>query len=153
MNRAVLGWTLVGGIAYAILPWYGIEDGTFGLRWLGRYPLDRAVAPALVQALVYGRLSLLPLLACLLAPLAVRSTGGAGAGVLLAAGGGGVAWIALQGFAVGDQAGIGLGGLLVAAALLMIFCAGVAAKGAFNGDRFVSGGIGAVISLVVVFVF
>src|SRR4029453_12946891 len=112
----------------------------------------RAVGPALVQALVYGRLSLLPVLVCLLAPLAIRSPS-ARSSVLLAAGAGGMAWIALQGFAVGDQAGIGIGGLVVAAALLMIFCVGLAAKGAFNGDRFVSGGIGAVIALVVVFVF
>src|SRR5262249_16322353 len=35
----------------------------------------------------------------------------------------------------------------------MLFCLGLAATGAFNGDRFVSGGIGAVIALVVVFVF
>ena len=155
MNRAARGWAAAGGIAYAILPWYGIEDGTFGLSWLSKYPIDRAVGPALVQALVYGRLSLLPLLVCLLVPLAIRSPRGTGArsSVLVAAGASGMAWIALQGFAVGDQPGIGIGGLIVAAALLMIFCVGLAAKGAFNGDRFVSGGIGAVIALVVVFVF
>ena len=143
MNRAARGWTAAGGIAYAILPWYGIEDGTFGLSWLSKYPIDRAVGPALVQALVYGRLSLLPLVVCLLAPLAIRSPSGTGApsSVLLAAGAGGMAWIALQGFAVGDQAGIGIGGLVVAAALLMIFCVGLAAKGASTatassaGDR------------------
>src|SRR2546427_9348597 len=62
-------------------------------------------------------------------------------------------WIAVQGFAVGGQPGIGVGGLVVFAALLMLFCVGMAATGAFNGDRFVSGGIGAVVALVVVFVF
>src|SRR5207244_5322612 len=71
----------------------------------------------------------------------------------LSVGASGMTWVALQGFAVGGQPGIGIGGLVVVAALLMIFCGGMAAKGAFNGDRFVSGGIGAVVALVVVFVF
>src|SRR5262245_33899593 len=130
MNRAVRGWVVAGGIGYTILPWYGIEDGTLGLGWLSRYPIDRASRSALLQALVYGRLSLLPLLACLLAPLAIRTSSGTGSNVLLAAGGSGMAWLALQGFAFGDQPGIGLGGLVVASALLMIFCVGLAAKGA-----------------------
>src|SRR5262245_13637658 len=155
MNRVVLGWVAAGGIAYAALPWYALEDGIFTLGWLSKYPFDRAVGPALVQALVFGRFSLLPVIAFLVAPLAmwtvkaqtVRST------LLLAAGAGGIAWIALQGFAVAGQPGVGIGGLVVVAALLMIFCIGIAARGAFNGDRFVSGGIGAVVALVAVFVF
>jgi len=155
MNRAVLGWAAAGGVAWAFLPWYAIEDGIFSPGWLGRYPLDRAVAPALVQALLHGRLSLLPVALFLLAPLAFPRVGSAGrrSAPLLTVGAGGLAWIAVQGFAVGGQPGIGVGGLVVATALLMLFCVGLAAKGAFNGDRFVSGGIGAVVALVVVFVF
>src|SRR6266446_2496871 len=155
MDRAVLGWAVAGGIAYALLPWYAIEDGIFGFGWLSGYPTDRAGAPALVQALLHGRLTLLPVAVFLLAPLAVRGVRGAGArpALLLTVGAGGTAWIAVQGFAVGGQPGIGVGGLVVFAALLMLFCVGLAAKGAFNGDRFVSGGIGAVVALVVVFVF
>ena len=155
MNRAVLGWAGAGGIAFAILPWYATEDGIFALGWLSKYPLDRAAGPALVQALLYGRLSLLPVLPLLLAPLAIRRLRGSGARstLLLTVGASGMTWVALQGFAVGGQPGIGIGGLVVGAALLMIFCGGMAAKGAFNGDRFVSGGIGAVVALVVVFVF
>src|SRR5712692_7035942 len=144
MDRAVLGWAVAGGIAYALLPWYAIEDGIFGFGWLSGYPTDRAGAPALVQALLHGRLTLLPVVVFLLAPLAVRGVRGAGArpSLLLTVGAGGTAWIAVQGFAIGGQPGIGVGGLV-----------GMAAKGAFNGDRFVSGGIGAVVALVVVFVF
>ena len=155
MDRAVLGWAAAGGIAYALLPWYAIEDGIFGFGWLSRYPTDRAFAPALVQALLHGRLTLLPVAVFLLAPLVVRGAGSTRARptLLLAVGAGGMAWIAVQGFAVGGQPGIGVGGLVVFAALLMLFCVGLAAKGAFNGDRFVSGGIGAVIALVGVFVF
>src|SRR5713226_861653 len=155
MDRAVLGWAVAGGIAYALLPWYAIEDGIFGFGWLSGYPTDRAGAPALVQALLHGRLTLLPVVVFLLAPLAVRGVRGAGArpALLLTVGAGGTAWIAVQGFAVGGQPGIGVGGLVVFAALLMLFCVGMAATGAFNGDRFVSGGMGAVVALVVVFVF
>src|SRR3989441_751997 len=155
MDRAVFGWAAAGGIAYALLPWYAIEDGIFGFGWLSGYPTDRAGAPALVQALLHGRLTLLPVVVFLLAPLAVRGVRGAGdrPALLLTVGAGGTAWIAVQGFAVGGQPGIGVGGLVVFAALLMLFCVGLAAKGAFNGDRFVSGGIGAVVALVVVFVF
>src|SRR5213594_2904804 len=155
MDRAVFGWVAAGGIAYALLPWYALEDGIFGFGWLSGYPTDRIGAPALVQALLHGRLALLPVAMFLLAPLVVRGAGSTRARptLLLAVGAGGMAWIAVQGFAVGGQPGIGVGGLVVFAALLMIFCVGLAAKGAFNGDRFVSGGIGAVIALVGVFVF
>jgi len=148
MDRIVLGWTAAGVIAYALLPWYAIEDGIFGLGWLGKYPTDPAVAPALVQLLRHGRLALLPVGLFLLAPLAIR-----GQTLLLGVGAGGMAWIAVQGFAVGGQPGIGIGGLVVFTALLMLLCVGVAATGAFNGDRFVSGGIGAVAALVAIFVF
>src|SRR2546425_1141197 len=155
MERAVLGWAAAGGIAYALLPWYAIEDGTFGFGWLSGYPTDGGVAPALAQVLRHGRLALLPVAVFLLAPLAVRGVRSAGvrAALLLTVGAGGTAWIAVQGFAVGGQPGIGLGGLVVFAALLMLFCVGLAATGAFNGDRFISGGIGAIVALVVVFVF
>src|SRR5213593_2276802 len=154
MDRAVLGWAVAGGIAYAFLPWYALEDGIFGFGWLSGDPTDRIGAPALVQALLHGRLALLPVAVFLLAPLAVRGFRGAGASpaLLFTVGAGGTAWIAVQGFAVGGQPGIGVGGLVVFAALLMLFCVGMAAKGAFNGDRFVSAGIGAVVALVV-FVF
>src|SRR3989442_1577783 len=155
MKRAVLGWAAAGGIASALLPWYAIEDGTFGFGWLSGYPTDGGVAPALVQVLRHGRLALLPVAVFLLAPLAVRGVRSAGvrAALLLTVGAGGTAWIAVQGFAVGGQPGIGLGGLVVFAALLMLFCVGLAATGAFNGDRFISGRIGAIVALVVVFVF
>src|SRR3989449_691878 len=59
MDRAVFGWAAAGGIAYALLPWYAIEDGIFGFGWLSGDPTDRARAPALVHALLHRRLTLL----------------------------------------------------------------------------------------------
>src|SRR5882672_11515246 len=100
MDGAVLGWAVAGGIAYALLPWYAIEDGIFGFGWLSGYPTDRAGAPALVQALLHGRLTLLPVAVFLLATLAVRGVrSGARPALLLAVGAGGMTWIAVQGFA------------------------------------------------------
>jgi|GEM_PF-6836462 len=60
MDRGVVGWATAGVIAYALLPWYGIEDGLFSLGWLPGYPTHRAAGSGLVQSLLYGRLSLLP---------------------------------------------------------------------------------------------
>jgi iron(III) transport system permease protein len=154
MDRVVVGWAAAGVIAYVFLPWYAIEDGLLSLGWLSGYPTGRTGGSALAQALVHGRVSLLPVALCLLAPLIVPTArAGVRSTLLLAGGAAGLAWIAIQGFAVSGQPGIGVGGLLVAATLLMLFCLGLAARGAFNGDRFVCGGIGAVIALVVVFVF
>jgi iron(III) transport system permease protein len=155
MDRTAVRWAIVGGVAYLLLPWYAIEDGFFAVSWLRRYPADSAVAPGLLQALFHQRLWLLPVGAFVLAPLAVAGAvrERARAALLLAAGGGGMVWVGLQGFAVGGQPAMGIGGGVVFAALLMIICAGLAARGAFNGDRFVTGGIGAVIALVVIFVF
>ena len=144
MDRVVVGWAAAGVIAYALLPWYGIEDGFFSLGWLRGYPASRAAGSALVQAFLLGRVSLLPVALFLAAPLIVRTASAeTRSWVLLVAGAGGAVWIAIQGFAVGGQPGIGVGALVVAAAFVMLFCLGLAARGAFNGDRFVSGGIGA----------
>src|SRR5499426_1645118 len=133
MDRGVVGWAAAGVIAYALLPWYGIEEGLFSLGWLRGYPTSRAAGSGLVQALLHGRVSLLPVALFLAAPLLFRTgTPGARSALLLVAGAGGIAWIALQGFAVAGQPGVGIGGLVVVAALLMIFCIGIAARGAFN---------------------
>src|SRR5712692_3698319 len=155
MDRAVLGWAALGAIAYVLLPWYAIADGFFALAWLARYPGDRAVAPALVQALSHDRLWLLPVGVAVLAPIVARSVGSqrVRTAVLLAAGAGGMAWVAWQGFAIGGQPGVGVGCVVVTTALIMLFCTGLAAKGFLNGDRFVTGAIGAVIAVVTVFVF
>ena len=91
--------------------------------------------------------------------------------MLLAAGGLGLAYLLLQGFAIGiggwsfaaleatfgplddRQFGMGYGALLVGAALLFWLSLGLAARGAVNGDGFVVGAIALVIALVAVFIF
>lgn len=39
----------VGWFGFAVLPWFGVEDGFFGFSWLFEgYPLDSEFAPALI---------------------------------------------------------------------------------------------------------
>ena len=173
-DPARLAWPGIGAIGFAVLPWYAIEGGFFGVRWLALYPADATVAPGLLQALLHRRPWLLPAVLCLLAPLLVlrrTKSDPRRAAVLLAAGGLGMAWIALQGFAIGvngwswgflgslfgplgrGQVGMGFGGLVAFAVCLVLFCEGFAARGYFHGDSFVAGSVGAVVTLVLIFVF
>ncbi|MDJ0942836.1 MAG: iron ABC transporter permease [Kiloniellales bacterium] len=174
MNRTVLLWLAAGWVGFAILPWYAIEEGFWGFEWvLDGYPLDPDAAPALVQVFL-GKPWLAPLALCLLAPLGVAGRAKADprfASVLLAAGGGGLAYFFLQAFAIGlggwefvlleaafgplgtRQFGMGYGALLVCGALLFLFTQGLAARGLVKGDVFVVGAIGLIIALVAAFIF
>jgi iron(III) transport system permease protein len=165
---------LAGLAGFCLLPWYALDGGLLSLGWLRGYPGDPAAAPALLQGLRHGRGWLLPLAVPLLLPLAVARRPRADpvrGRVLLAAGAGGLAWMALQGFAVGirgwswawpealwgpletRQFGMGAGALVVFGALLLLLTAGLAARGRFHGDGFVAGAVGSVVALVAVFVF
>ncbi len=173
MNRTVLLWLAVGGVGYAILPWYAIEDGFWSLAWLDGYPTDIDIAPAIVQALGHERSWLLPLGLALAAPIAILGREKADpwfATVLLAAGGFGLAYTLAQGFAIGirgwefgfleaafgalgdRQFGMGYGAVLVCSAFLFFLTHGAAARGAIKGDVFVVGSIGLVIALVAAFI-
>ncbi|MDJ0969268.1 MAG: iron ABC transporter permease [Kiloniellales bacterium] len=174
MNRTVLLWLAAGWVGFAILPWYAIEEGFWAFEWvLDGYPLDSYSAPALVQVFL-GKPWLAPLALCLLAPLGVAGRAKADprfASVLLAAGGGGLAYFFLQAFAIGiggwefglleaafgplgtRQFGMGYGALLVCGALLFLFTQGLAARGLVKGDVFVVGAIGLIIALVGAFIF
>ncbi len=174
-SRTVGLWLVVGWFGYAVLPWYGIEYGFWATDWIFEgYPFDSESAPAVVQALQGGKLWLAPLVVALLAPLAVlrrpKSDPLYGK-VLLLAGGGGLAYLLLQAFAIGlrgwgfsslellfgpievRQFGLGYGAVLVSGAFLFFFTQGLAARGAVKGDAFVVGSIGLVIALVAAFVF
>ena len=40
-------WILAGWVGFAVLPWYGVEDGFFSFDWVfDGYPMDRDYAPA-----------------------------------------------------------------------------------------------------------
>lgn len=166
----MLGWG-----AFALLPWYTLEDGFWGFEWLiDGWPFDSDYAPGLFLIAQAEKLWLAPLAVFLLAPLAAlgRPRGDRLAAlILVVAGGGGLAWLLLQGFGIGirgwswaflegafgplgdRQFGIGYGASFLAAAYLALFSIGLAARGAVNGDSFVVGSIVLVVSVVGIFIF
>lgn len=174
MNRPAAFWLAVGWGGFALLPWYGVEDGFWSFTWLSEYPPGADNAPGLLQVLLVGRWWLAPLALPLAAPLAVlwrRRADPIFAAVLLAAGSLGAFYLLAQGFAIGirgweypflegifgplgdRQFGMGYGALLVSASFLFLFAQGIAACGAINGDGFVVGSIALVIALVAAFIF
>ena len=106
MTRAATGWLGLAWLAFALLPWYALPgDGWLDAGWLRRYP-DAATASALLQGILHGRPWLLPTALPLLLPLLAwrrPKEDPRVATVLVAAGAGGLAWIALQGFAIGHR--------------------------------------------------
>ncbi len=174
MDRNVTLWCVVGGIGFAILPWYALYDGFWSFAWLGGFPFGRDEAPGLVQALAHQRWWLAPLALLLLAPLAVARRGPhdpAFANALIGIGALGLLAVLGQGFAIGiagweftllerafgplgdRQFGMGYGAVLVVGAFLFLLTRGVAARGLIRGDVFVVGSIGFVIALIAAFIF
>ena len=174
MNRPAALWLAVGWGGFALLPWYGVEDGFWSFAWLFDYPAGADAAPAFLQVLFHRRWWLAPMALPLAAPLAVlrrRRTDPLFSTVLLAAGSLGIVCLLGQGFLIGiggweyaaleglfgplgdRQFGMGYGALLVSATFLFLFAQGLAARGAINGDGFVVGSIALVIALVAAFIF
>lgn len=167
MSRATLGWIVLSWVGFALLPWYGF---------------DRSASPTMADyfvsgsALIHGFRGawwLLPILVPLgMALIPVAQPAAQRQGTWLTASGLlGLVLIVLQGFTIGlngwtldilrnlfgepgpSQAGIGYGAALTSAAFLIILCHGLAARGWCRGDAFVTSSIGAVVALIIVFVF
>lgn len=174
-RRALLGWLLLGLLAYALLPWYFQQD--LGLLKALPGVFDRGnngsnTASGLIQALSHGRPWLaLGLAGLLLCAVAWRLAAGRAQGRLLVAGGAlGLLGVLASGFAIGatgwsfdmlkawfgelpqGQFGIGIGGVLVLLALLMLLAAGLARLGYFRGDLFVAGAVLLCSALLLLFV-
>ena len=168
-------WLIVGWAGFFLLPWYGLEESFFTFYWLFEgYPFDDDVAPAFFQVIGHGKLWLLPLIIFLVGPVFAltrpRSDPNHGK-ILIICGALGFGWLVLQGFSIGirgwnsslltslfgplgdRQFGMGTGAMLVASSFLFILTQGFAARGAINGDIFVVGAIGFVVTIVVAFVF
>ncbi len=173
-HPVLIFWIIAGWVGFALLPWYGVEDFyTFG--WLADgWPTDADLAPAAVLIAMGQKLWLAPMLAALVAPLFVlgrRKSDPAFARVLILSGAFGFAWLVAQGLGIGlrgftadwltaifgplenRQFGMGYGALVTATAFLFLLTQGIAARGAINGDVFVTSAIGAVIAVVTIFVF
>jgi iron(III) transport system permease protein len=168
VTRASVVWLGLGGIAIALLPWYGLEgDGVLSADWLRAYP-SAATGPALYQVVAGGRpWLLLPVLPWfgLLGVALTRGERSIVAWAWL-----GVALLLFQGFAIihsgpawqwvaallpaeAKQPGLGYGGGALGLSYLMLAARGLAARGYCKGDAFTVGAIALVISLITLFVF
>jgi iron(III) transport system permease protein len=156
-RRAVGGWWLLGAAAATLLPWYMPGEMTLWQSLPGVFG-NTDSASALVQALMLGK----PWLWSAIVGLAVCAVGvalpgGRRQGAWLIAGSAlGLVGLLASGFAIGargwafegltasfgalpaGQIGMGLGGVLVLASLLMLLGLGLARLGFFRGDLFVS---------------
>ncbi|MDZ4135551.1 MAG: iron ABC transporter permease, partial [Paracoccaceae bacterium] len=131
-------------------------------------------APAAFLIGMGQKLWLAPLLAALVASLLIlgrHKSDPVYARVLIIAGAFGFGWMVAQGLGIGlrgfsipglealfgplqdRQFGMGYGALITATAFLFLFTQGLAARGAVNGDVFVSAAIAGVIAVVAIFVF
>ena len=156
-RRAIGGWWLLGGLACTLLPWYLSADKTL-LQSLPGVFGSADTASALVQALAHGKPWLWSVMAGLaVCAVAVALPGGRRQGTLLVVGAGfGLAGLLASGFAIGargwafdwldgrfgalpsGQLGLGLGGVLALASLLMLLGLGLARRGFFRGDLFIA---------------
>lgn len=172
-NRPLWAWVALGVLGYLAFPWYAQQDAN-GLLALGQVFGDAPAANGLLQAALYGRPWLwLGLLGLAVAGVGAALPAGRRQGAALAAGGAlGLAGLLLSGFAIGArgwsydwmnaawgelaarQPGMGWGGFVALAALLVLLSFGVARRGFFKGDLFVAAAVltcGSLLALFIVF--
>ena len=163
----------LGVLAYVAFPWYAIQDSN-GLLAIPQVFSTEQAGNGLVQASVYKR----PWLWAGVLALAVAAFGASMAptknqgAVLVFAGVLGLVSLMVCGFAIGakgwsfealtsffgplgsKQLGIGWGGFLALVSLVLVTAFGIARRGYFKGDLFVSGavaGCGAMLTLFILF--
>ncbi len=162
-----------GAAAWALLPWYRVEGGFFGLGWVSGFGSEASTAPGLLEIMRYGRPWLAVALALLaMAGLARFVSAPSRRGALLAwAGGLGVIFLTLQGLAINfsgwswtisetlfgpladGQPSMGAGAILTGIVFVLLFSFGLAERGAMRGDVFVVSSITMLVVLVAIFVF
>lgn len=170
-NRAPALWVALGLLGFLALPWYAIQDAN-GLLLAHRVFAGAQTGNGLMQAAVHGR----PWLWLGLAGLAVAGAAalmqpGRRQGAVLMAGGGlGLLGLVASGFLIGArgwafesftaafgelgarQPGMGWGGVVVLAALLVLAAFGIARRGFFKGDLFVAAAVMVCGSLLLLFI-
>jgi iron(III) transport system permease protein len=166
VSRAARVWLALAWLGYAVLPWYlvaGLSGYPFGEAGSG---LGLGLAGRAAWLLPF----LIPLSLATL-PLLVRADRETTARRLVLAGLLGLAWLIVEGFAIGHrgwsaawlaglfgapgprQGGMGFGAALVGLAFLMLLCHGLAARAWCRGDVFVVASIALVVALIAIFVF
>ncbi|PWS34295.1 iron ABC transporter permease [Falsiroseomonas bella] len=171
LGSSLFFWS-VAAIGAVLLPWHMQQDGvTLGTLFaLGQQ--DPEAASALWQALAHGRFWFWPVIAALTLALPGALPAGTAARrarFLVWGGGLGLAAIVAQGFVIGVQGwsypglaalfgelddrqfGIGLGGSLAFLGCLILLTDGLALRGLFRGDRFISGAVGVLIAAIAIF--
>ena len=170
-NKTLWFWITVGVLSYLALPWYAMAD-TNGLLSIPEVFSQESAGNGLMQAAVHGR----PWLWFGLAGLAVAGVGaslppGRLQGSVLVMGGGlGLLALLVSGFAIGargwayeslssslgelasNQRGIGWGGFIALTALMVLAAFGLARRGWFKGDLFVSAAVVGCASLLLLFI-
>ena len=170
-NAAAWLCITAGLLGYLLLPWYAIQDTSWWQALPGIFSEGEA-ANGLLQASRQGR----PWLYAGLAGLGLAAVGallrpGRAQGRWLLAGGAlGALGLALAGFSIGargwsiaafntlfgelsvNQFGIGAGGFVAVAALILLAAFGLARLGFFRGDLFVSGAVVGCAVLLLLFI-
>jgi iron(III) transport system permease protein len=159
-NAALWSWVALGFAAYLLWPWYALQDAN-GLLAMHRVFGGDDTANGLMQLGAFGRgwlaIGLAGLVVC---AVAASMQAGRAQGTLLLAGGGlGAVGLLASGFLIGakgwsfawanaafgelarNQFGMGWGGFFGIASLTMLAAFGVARRGAFRGDLFVSAAV------------
>ncbi|MDB5901060.1 MAG: binding--dependent transport system inner rane component family protein, partial [Ramlibacter sp.] len=170
-NAAIWAWALVGWFAYLLFPWYALQEAN-GLLAMGQAWSAPETGNGLLHATAFGKYWLLAGLAGLSACTAAGAmTPGRRQGAVLVAGGfGAAATLLAAGFAIGakgwsfhwldavlgelgvQQFGIGWGGAIALAALVALGAFGVARRGGFRGDLFVSAAVVCTAALLALFI-
>lgn len=171
INKPLWLWIVVGSLAYLALPWYAIQEAN-GLLMIPQVFSQEQAGNGLLQAASYGR----PWLWLGLLGLAVAAAGaclvpGRRQGAVLLAGGGlGLLALLASGFLIGArgwafegvtaslgelgarQTGMGWGAFVALVALMMLAAFGLARRGWFKGDLFVSAAVVGCASLLALFI-
>ena len=170
-NAAIWFCLAAGWLAFLVLPWYAVQDTS----WYEALPQifgSAEGANGLMQAVAQGRTWLLVgVLGLLLCTAGALQRPGRAQGAWLAAGGGiGFAGLVAAGFLIGargwtvaafntqfgelavNQFGIGAGGFVALTALILLAAFGLARRGFFKGDLFVSGAVLGSAALMVLFI-
>ncbi|MGG5809133.1 ABC transporter permease [Falsiroseomonas sp. CW058] len=163
---------LVAAAGAALAPWHMQQDGLALSNLLALGAEDPEAASALAQAAWHGRWWFWPALAGIALALPGALPAGRAATrarFLLLGGGLGLLGIVAQGLAIGVQGwnlpwlevrfgelgdrqfGIGLGGSMAFLGCLVMVTDGLALRGYFKGDRFVSGAVGLLVASIAVF--
>ena len=160
VNSGIWWWIALGALAYIGFPWYAIQD-TNGLLSIPQVFSNDQAGNGLMQIFAYKRNWLgVGVAALLMAAVAatMRPNKQQGA-LLLMAGGLGMVGLIVSGFSIGakgwsfetlnssfgelsiTQFGIGWGGFLALASLVVVMAFGVARLGYFKGDLFIAAAV------------